>query len=698
MKKLYIPTTTLNFNNILSSESISPKSFYEKRDFGYSRWFSIPENNFDNVILLYETLCSFIRPKSDYEDHPLLIEVSFPEENTSNLNQLEKGIYYCDHTIYLTPWNTRFLFFSDEDKRITLSMSDSSLETKLLKLYSKRLLVEHPKSDYKLITSPNNFEINISEIEKDIRINKMKGLLYGYYIGALLSSSSKSVIRLNVLREILNIFAAILSSLERRPTDYQSNRLDSLLRELRNTDPFYKKLYNIIEDSEKANQVLSLIKYEYGSLNNEIDKDRLLDDLYSNKEQMGTRNTSITWIEKEIAHQETLISDEHQPLSPNKSEIVLIDNRLSIISADIINDEIKNSLFKTWINDLFFSKEYNGKVNSFKEKLSDDITTKAKEIYQEKWENSYARDFLNKLRRHVRGDEFGQQWDNGIFSSIAAVITNGGEWSKLLLFMQGKEMYDYRLAFAMFGALNGFANLTRDFTDNIYSCDSRYIMEIYKEFHGQLFGHNPIVEYVGVKNEESFKEDNDKVLSVKTIEETDILSFIDTLIAKCKGAEKDKHIYEKFFKEYGMSYELLQAIKDEKRLNKGKGAQKTITSWVEKEINPKNKIQKKQPSQETTFFIEEKPQIGSEFYKDTNVLAYLANLLPNEKKIRSQFKEDLDWFQDEYKKNNLSQYYGKASRDNVSVIEAYNRYLAKKKYANKLDISQIISKLKELYS
>jgi len=32
-KIFYIPTSTLNFTNILSSESISPKVFYEQRDF-----------------------------------------------------------------------------------------------------------------------------------------------------------------------------------------------------------------------------------------------------------------------------------------------------------------------------------------------------------------------------------------------------------------------------------------------------------------------------------------------------------------------------------------------------------------------------------------------------------------------------------------------------------------------------------------
>lgn len=53
IQKYYIPTTTLNLNNILSSESISPKAFYAARGFGYSSWESIPENDVDNAIILY---------------------------------------------------------------------------------------------------------------------------------------------------------------------------------------------------------------------------------------------------------------------------------------------------------------------------------------------------------------------------------------------------------------------------------------------------------------------------------------------------------------------------------------------------------------------------------------------------------------------------------------------------------------------
>ena len=189
MEKRYIPTTSLNFNNVLSSESISPKAFYQKRGFGYIRWFSIPENDIDNVILLYKSLSSFVRKKGDMEDHPLLIEVYLEEDVLSSLKPINENVDCCDHTIYLTPWSTRFIFFSEHDKKVALSLSESSLETKLVRLYLKHIVVEHPNQQYEIL--PNLFQFRLSEqwLEFDKRINKMKGFLYGYYIGALLSTS-----------------------------------------------------------------------------------------------------------------------------------------------------------------------------------------------------------------------------------------------------------------------------------------------------------------------------------------------------------------------------------------------------------------------------------------------------------------------------------------------------------------------------
>ena len=248
MKKFYIPTSTLNFNNILSSESISPKAFYDKRGFGYSRWTRIPENPFDNAITLYDNLCCFERPKSDIEDHPLLIEVLLDERR---LKQAE-GFWYCDQTIYLAPTTTRFLFYTETDRTITLSMSESSLETKLVRLYARQIqAIQKPTELYKPFSLGEPCGLNEQEIEKDVKTNKMKGMLYGYYIGSLLSSDSDSVKYLNVLKEIHNIFAAILSSFEKRPTAYQNERLDVLFDYLNEQNSDFKKALELYRKGQQ---------------------------------------------------------------------------------------------------------------------------------------------------------------------------------------------------------------------------------------------------------------------------------------------------------------------------------------------------------------------------------------------------------------------------------------------------------------
>lgn len=528
MKKLYIPTTTLNFNNILSSESISPESFYFKRDFGYSRWYPIPENDNVNAILLYDSKRYFERPLSDIEDHPLLIEVMVDE---SKLSKYAEGVYYCDHTIYLDPWHTKFIFFSPNDKAIALSMSESSLETKLIKLYQRKIFVDSPSQKYSAVRF-QNINLNNLEIEKDFRINRMKGFLYGYYIGALLSTDKESVNRLSDLKEILNIFAAIASSIEKKPTSYQSERLDVLLKSVLYDLPLYQELLDI---------------QEY--------------------------NSPIDWINNKINKQE--LKKKKNFLYPNASEVVVIDNELE--KAAIVEDFFEQELYKNWINTVLTSNKYNGNINPIREKLSDDITIKAKEIYGEKWDESNTKIILNKLRRHVRGENFDVEWDNGLLSSIAAVITNGSDWTKLLAFMQNHGMYDYRLAFSMYGALNGFANLSRDFTDVLFSCDSRYIAEVYTEFYGQLFGVTLDTKAI---NDEKRIEDGDSFDNI-----SEFTSFMESICKGCKSAKKDETIYMKYYSQYGLSMGLLDAIRKDTSLQNGKGAQKAVIKCIEKLIN-----------------------------------------------------------------------------------------------------------------
>lgn len=487
MKKFYIPTSTLNFNNILSSESISPLAFYEKRGFGYSRWATIPENPFNNAIVLFDKLCCFERPLSDIEDHPLLIEIFLDEVQ---LKQLE-GFWISDHTIYFTPRTTRFLFFNETDRTIALSMSESSLETKLIRLYIRQIqTIQKPTEYFKPILINEPSVLNELEIEKDIRINKMKGMLYGYYIGSLLSSDIDSVKYMNALREIHNIFAAILSSIDKLPTAYQNEKLEVLFDFLNEQNTDYRYLFELINSSEidakiKTKRIWAWMSSKRGSLQNE-DKSIWLSYIASDKDEK--ENQAITWIKSKIDNAQRKMYAKRQLLLPDKEEIIVVDNKLSVLKNTNLGDELENHLCVSWFNETLSDKNTNGKISTYKEELAKNLTLKAREIYQESWEGSQTRVFLNDLRRHITGGEFIHEWNNGVLSSIAAVLVAGDDWEKMYVYMQNKEMTDYKLAFAFYGTLNGFANLTRDFTDFLYDQDKNYVWSLYKEFYGQLVG------------------------------------------------------------------------------------------------------------------------------------------------------------------------------------------------------------------
>ena len=477
--KYYIPTSSLNFNNILSTESLSPKSFYERRGFGYSRWFPVEENSIEYLTLLYDTPHMFERPKSDMEDHPMLIEIDVDDE----FPKVTDGVYYTDKTIYLNPWQTKFIFFSEKDKTTALSLSDSSLETKLVRLYQKKISVQQFKDTYPIVPK-DSITIPASDIdslvEEDYVINKMKGLLYGYYIGANLSSTKENVQKLDTLREIRNIFSSVLFSYDKIPSSAQHLRLNELFNYLDSQQPIYSDLEKEFGDRQTVDRIFAIFK-RYGYVFTSIDRTKLIHGLQEDSDN----NQSMTWINREIAHTQSLMKSSIVKLDPDDAEII-VSSKDKVAVPKTIEDNLMANLFVCWVNEVLCAKSFNGKINSIKELLSDEITKSAKNVIGSDWEDSPIRTYLNQLRRHVRGEEFNQSWDNGVLSSMSAVLIKGDEWEQLLNFMQSKGMYDYRIAFALYGVLNGFANMTRDFTDLLLTTESSYLSKVYREMYGQL--------------------------------------------------------------------------------------------------------------------------------------------------------------------------------------------------------------------
>lgn len=437
--RYYIPTTILNLSNILSTDSISPDAFYRERNFGSPHWRKINENVSENIIVLYSRPFFFSLESEGQENHPMFVIV----ESEEDYIQIGDGVYACDHTLYFD-WNTSFLFLSKDDLKIANSLAQISVSAKMYCLYrDKRMIVDQSINntliDVNTIAESN---LNRGSIESDYRLNKMKGFLYGYYIGAILTCRPQDV---GAIRALKQIYAKVSS------------------------------LFSSYSFDKKPSEDLS--RYE-----EELKK----------------------YISEEIFNQNTKNMFHNQLLDISKREVVIDDMRLNSFNNSYVKEEVDKQLFASWINNILSDKKWGRSLNSVKSQLADELTDDAIRIYgNSKWQTSATRTFLNGLRHSLAGEFFQIEWNNGMLSSLAAFLMRGDDWKDMMEFMQSHEMFDYRLAFAIYGTWTGFASLPTDFTDYLLLQDKQYVKAVCDEFYKQLFGKTiPAI----VKKEESLRE------------------------------------------------------------------------------------------------------------------------------------------------------------------------------------------------
>ena len=478
--KLYIPTTTLNFNNILSSETISPKVFYERRGYGYRRWENIPENSLENGILLYKEPFSFTRPDNGLDDYPMLVELDMNEDGIEKLEKCDDWGYKSSHSLTLTPVTARFIFFSERHKRIALSKSETSAETKLTRLYGYRFSVcSFPECLRK--DDVSDFEkLDGESLEVDRRLNKIKGFAYGYIIGRMLSRTKIGVEKLNAIYNVRDVVASIMSSGEGKATGEQREMLGNALLMF---DGFYIYLLKMFDKNVADKVYLDFEKPSFGYTSKRKER---LSYILNSLPVREKWNEVQKWITGEIVKGEAECEADYNIFNADgQSEIAVMYGKLTAINSNLkYIDE-----YKMLVNEVFTLGEYNGKVSTFRLKLAEAVTDCVIDEYGDKWESSEIRTYLNAMRHYVAGEQFTQPWTDGVLSSITAVIMKGEDWEGLFRFMVSKGMCDYRYAFGLYGALNGFANLTRDFTDILFASDNKqYVWNVYKEIHRQLTG------------------------------------------------------------------------------------------------------------------------------------------------------------------------------------------------------------------
>ncbi len=687
----YIPTSSLNLDNILQAESISPFSFYAERISGYRHFEIIQELKGIDRIVLFQFPVSFSINDPNRYNYPLLIEVNDDNQLAGDGFRCEStGIYTYSKTLYLTPTNCRFYFFSESAYKLTTINTRSN---KAIKYYEKYLIF--PTTNSLLLQ-----EMPIVGIDRRKNIannlephtDKIKGLLYALLLGQTLSVSPGLAHQIKLTQEIYDTILGIMANPSM--VEKLNPKLNKLLDEYKSTDAIEKEneqRFNSCLDTElkqyglSTSGVIDLLKSWgewdsiYSKLSNKwccnflpqisklISRDdykRLIDDVKQRTEQSIAN------------YRKTKPRPSLSAIHDNNNKIIILDN-LPIITI-AVNYIINNNLTPN-------------QLSAHRTEHCVGIINKIKEYYicehgEYSW-NKNVRNYVNNLYSHIQnlGIPFNiQSIENPELIAISAFLLKGHNIDKFLTFLKMNEISDYQYPLMLWGTMCGYMEMNKDALSLVLN------MEYYEDVYRCLF------------KKDMFKAEWNEIQKISknnnnSADSNEFDSFMESIKKECSGAGKDKPIYQDLYSQYGLSPELLDKIKADSRLNNGKSVQKGVVRKIEKMLK-KNKVKKSTKKNNTNTLLFKIDCVSTPFYKDDTAWDGIQSMVPFQ--VRKDVQETLSWFQTEYQKGNGSDYYARASRENSAVIEAFGRALLKKDYIKgkyEKEIERIISYLHTQY-
>lgn len=213
MNFYYYPLTSkdFTFENIFSSESVSPPCVYQLRTFGTDFFNTIPKFHHLEAIILYTEPPKYDLPSGLGDYIKFILKIP---ENALDPNEIvfisEKMVGY-QKTIYLNRTNFELLFFSQKEITICSLKSEATLSTKSYKKYSHNFKVIDEKEckpfDTRVLETldlKNNWQVLL---DFDKKFNFFKGFCYGLLCGFLRSHSKKETELKRSLQNITNSFA-----------------------------------------------------------------------------------------------------------------------------------------------------------------------------------------------------------------------------------------------------------------------------------------------------------------------------------------------------------------------------------------------------------------------------------------------------------------------------------------------------------
>ncbi|MBZ0328273.1 MAG: hypothetical protein K8F54_11750 [Altibacter sp.] len=553
-KYYYIPVNSLNFNNILSSESISPVSFYEKRGFGFKRFDRINANPFQNSILAYNKVPLLSDIRSDREEYPLYVGVpeKYLSESYSSKSIDNIDIIQTDRSIYINWMECFFLTRTEEEKKKIIASTRRSIEVKNVDNYTNNIYVleefdiESFNWNESVIADLSDAKnSNQSEILRDQKINKFKGFVYAYASGKLKEQPEEMAEGSRYFQEFINSFSALMNDLSVLTRNYKAKKvkfdytstkkkiahlveiterikflfvafeqsdIDNLIQKSFNADKNDIEILNKLQYQSTRINVYSLVSDFIKSRDNSLYTiDELLEVLIDNVNEFldnsslenykslndnFDRYTSI--INNKIRDYKSIIARENALDSIN----ININEGLTEVKTtfnEISEDE--NLVYRLIVNEVLSRVELSStdEIAQCRQGIIQNVATLVKSSKGEKHESVI---FLRKLYKSLItvgvGFKINESEDNAL-KSLACFLSRYSEMEKLQDFMDRNKFYHYGLAFGIWGAAYGYANISKILMESLTSDDEKLSLVtryINKTIFNQEIDQNGLKAYI----------------------------------------------------------------------------------------------------------------------------------------------------------------------------------------------------------
>lgn len=503
--KIYIPFNSNDYNNVLSTLSISPRSFYEVRDYGFKRASRTILNPLEDALVGYDKPVFHKEAKDVDNGYPVIIALNYDIK----LNNGEPSNYALIYkTVYLFS-DFEILFRKTSEKKEIEARSLRSVETKFIEIAkgNSRVIdndeakwVDNPPKDIDFDEyQSQNFKREDFEIER--QINKIIGALTGFAIG---SQRNLPIVFRNLYQysHDLNNHISLLINRIGQVNELNTKKqlikiLDDIKKEFEHIQPIESSIKKHLngENTENILSILRNIYYETIPL-----YDLLLDGLQSSKIeniplQLKTENVKRALnfrVNKNYPNRYIeRVTDEIQGLQTDIENLISINISTAldpnVLSADISPTEIYFNACDGYNHD---EKIYLQAI--LKYLIEEDTFATIDDLHSDRqrylgvlgvhirdsiedFESSDVAKYLRSLLKSFKDLTSSFDVDQTHLDSIKSVT---------ILFTKGRDFLQYRdavetssikkkeISYAIWGAAFGYAGLPKTMTSHLFEKES----------------------------------------------------------------------------------------------------------------------------------------------------------------------------------------------------------------------------------